>query len=207
MGKFTSKNTGVLTGKVGNVVYTTWRGIEIIRSRPRKSNKPPSEAQLSQRLRMKTVSQFLSPLRLIINNYFNEQHVHKSAMNLATSYHLKEAVSGSYPDYQINFQKAIISKGELSMPGSIQISTNSGLSLSWDTNASGLSKDDDRLLFVFYNENENKFIIKYDVAQRIDSACTLVFPQADTTYQCWLLFYASDGKCNSNSLYLGPIDG
>lgn len=47
---------GGFSGKVGPVVGATWRGMDVIRSRPKSSRRTPSERQLEQQLKFKPKS-------------------------------------------------------------------------------------------------------------------------------------------------------
>lgn len=58
-------NKGILggfSGKVGTVVGANWRGLDIIRSRPKISKRNPTEKQLEQQMKFKLAISFLQPL-------------------------------------------------------------------------------------------------------------------------------------------------
>ena len=55
--------TSHFTGKIGGVVGTTWRGIAVVKTAPKKSTKKPSVAQLIQRAKFSTVVAFLQPIK------------------------------------------------------------------------------------------------------------------------------------------------
>ncbi|HZW63732.1 MAG TPA: DUF6266 family protein, partial [Flavobacteriaceae bacterium] len=75
-------------GKVGNVVGARWRGKNVMRSLPQRGNYTPTEDQMLQRERFKTVVAFLTPIKYVLSAYFGKKQGDKSAYNLATSYHL-----------------------------------------------------------------------------------------------------------------------
>ncbi len=54
---------GGFSGTVGPVVGAHWRGKDIIRARPRKSSKPPTDLQLIQQAKFKLVTRFLQPVQ------------------------------------------------------------------------------------------------------------------------------------------------
>jgi hypothetical protein len=113
MATFEKGILGGFSGKVGNVVGARWRGKNIMRSVPQRGNYTPTEKQEEQRLKFKTVIGFLSPVVDVLNLYFGKPQGDKSRSNLATSYHLKNAVvsipGGMEMDYagelNLKFQK------------------------------------------------------------------------------------------------------
>ena len=56
---------GGFSGKVGTVVGVNWRGMDIIRSVPKRSRKRPTDNQMLQQYKFKLVVSFLQPLRSI----------------------------------------------------------------------------------------------------------------------------------------------
>lgn len=63
---------GGVRGKVGTVVGSTWRGKNVIRSKPRKSRRQASDKQVDQRRKFKIVANFLSPLFTLTSKYFGQ---------------------------------------------------------------------------------------------------------------------------------------
>jgi len=127
---------GGFRGKVGSVVGYQWKGIDVIRSLPKKSDKPRSEKQLANELRMKLAMSFLSPITDIIRAGFQRETegLAMTPFNMALSYHKKNAIGGSYPDLYFDYNKAKISTGPLSPPESLAAQwTDEGLLISWAT--------------------------------------------------------------------------
>tara|TARA_R100001369_G_scaffold90591_1_gene129830 strand:+ start:661 stop:972 length:312 start_codon:yes stop_codon:yes gene_type:complete len=92
MAKFEKGILGGFSGKVGTVVGARWRGKNIMRSLPQRGDYTPSELQLQQRKKFKTVIRFLTPIQSIVAKFFGSEQGDKSPFNLATGYHLTEAV-------------------------------------------------------------------------------------------------------------------
>ncbi|HNP33863.1 MAG TPA: DUF6266 family protein [Flavobacterium sp.] len=62
-------NKGILgpfSGKVGTVVGANWRGKDIIRSLPKKTNRTTTETQQLQRDKFTAVSEFLTPMSAVL---------------------------------------------------------------------------------------------------------------------------------------------
>lgn len=62
MAKYLKGILGPFTGLVGTVVGATWKGIQIMRSRPVKPGGIPTEAQERQRAAFALTMQFLRPI-------------------------------------------------------------------------------------------------------------------------------------------------
>ena len=106
MGKIRTGILGGFQGKVGTVIGSTWRGEDIMRALPKKSSKNPTELQKIQRIKFKTVSEFLNPLRAPLNKYFGNDIGKKSRYNMATSYHITNAVEVTADAIQILYPKS-----------------------------------------------------------------------------------------------------
>ena len=61
---------GAYYGKVGEVVGSSWRGINYVKSLPRKIKRTASEKALNQRAKFAMVAGFLKPLREFFKEKF-----------------------------------------------------------------------------------------------------------------------------------------
>ena len=113
MGKIRTGILGGFQGKVGTVIGSTWRGEDIMRALPKKSSKNPTELQKIQRIKFKTVSEFLNPLRAPLNKYCGNDIGKKSRYNMATSYHITNALELVDDVIQIVYPRVLVSKGTL----------------------------------------------------------------------------------------------
>ncbi|SDF55366.1 DUF6266 family protein [Chitinophaga filiformis] len=67
MGKYLKSILGPFSGLVGTVVGASWKGISVMRSRSVKSNRPATENQMKQRTAFTLMTEFLNPIRDLIN--------------------------------------------------------------------------------------------------------------------------------------------
>lgn len=138
MATFKNGLNGGFSGKVGNVIGYQWRGINVMRSLPKKSTKPRSEKQLANEMRMKLAMSFLSPITGAIRAGYQEaaEGLPMTPFNMALSYHKKNAIGGKYPNLFFDYTKAKISAGPLPPAESpTAIWTDDGLLISWDTSS------------------------------------------------------------------------
>lgn len=113
MAKNTKGILGEISGKLGNQVFTQWKGIPCVRSIPGPRKKKPSPAQLAQQASFRLISKFLQPLNSLLSISFAEQSKKMTGINLAMQHNLKAAVTGNYPDLAINPARVLISQGSL----------------------------------------------------------------------------------------------
>lgn len=201
---------GGFSGKVGSVVGFQWRGITVMRSLPQKNNRPPSEAQLLLRQRFRLVMGFLTPLKPIVTRFYEEAQGSSSPFNLATSYHLKQAVQLVDGAYVVDYPKVLISKGYLAWMEATGLSAEPGgnLSLSWEDNSGqAFASEDDKLLVSVYAPALNKFELFIPAALRADQAVTLSLPPSFSgqQIQCWATFVTHTEKAAATSTYLGSV--
>ncbi len=70
MAKFLKGILGAFSGKVGTVIGACWKGIDYMRSLPKKSTKPPTQLQLDARYQFNLVTGFLRPISGLIKKGF-----------------------------------------------------------------------------------------------------------------------------------------
>ncbi|RXG13263.1 hypothetical protein DSM03_104163 [Leeuwenhoekiella aestuarii] len=211
MGTFEKGILGGFSGKVGTVIGSRWRGRNVLRSLPVTSNRPPTEAQLEQRLRFKAAIRFLNPIKSVVSVYFGESQGDKSPANLATSYYIKEVVE---PDgtggFEIDYAKVLISKGDLQSLANPTATAVAGeqITLAWDDNSGqGKAEATDTLLAIGCVEGLNQAVIFNDGVQRDATTDTLQFPayMAGMEIQLYATFITADQKKAATSVYLGAV--
>lgn len=210
MGKIQIGILGGFQGKVGTVVGSTWRGEDIIRALPKKRADNPSELQKTQRLKFKAVSEFLNPLRDTLSKYFSNDVGVKSRYNLATSYHLINAVEVTNNVATLLFSRVMVSKGVLySFQNPTVVPTGTEVTLNWEDNsAMGNAKAEDDVSVVFYSAEHQMFFVYENVAERSALTATITLPLnlAGTAVEAYAFLYSRTIKFSSNSVYLGSID-
>ncbi|MDI1255877.1 MAG: DUF6266 family protein [Flavobacterium sp.] len=200
---------GGFSGKVGPVVGSTWRGKDVMRSLPKKGNRIATAEQLEQRAKFGLMTRFLAPLSGKLSVYYGQPSEDKSRMNLATSYHIREAITGIYPDYTVDYPKVILTKGELLGLESAAAVAQAGaiMTITWEDNAGqSQAKADDVLFSVFYNQT--KGLLEWQQsAIRSAATATVNLPNHWTgdTVHCWASFASADDKLVANSRYLGGL--
>lgn len=199
---------GGLSGKIGNVVGSTWRGKNVLRSAPSTSKKPASKAQKKQRDKFKNVSAFLIPIKGILTKTFGAKVGVKSPYNFAMSYHMKEAVQQTPAGFQLEYSKILIGKGGLCGIENpvVQTLPTHRLQVSWDDNSTqGLAYPTDAFLIVAYALSLQSFTYAMGDSVRETGQGVLNFQESfyGETVHVWTTFYNAKIALAATSNYLG----
>lgn len=202
---------GAFSGKIGNTIGASWRGIDYMRSLSETGNRTFSEKQKNQHFLLGMISSWLKPLKHIIEIGYQVFVSGKTPMNACVSYHMKNAVTGNSPiEYLVNFAKVIFSRGELLIPLIKEVLglIDAVLHIKWDNaSASIFNNDDDRATIIIYNPDKKAFVCFEDVAQRVDKEVMLQLPAAYTgdTVHCWQHFVNAECNAVSTTVYIGEV--
>lgn len=210
MATFEKGILGGFSGKVGNVVGARWRGKNVMRSLPQRGKYVPTDEQLIQREKFAAVIKFLTPLKPIVGKYFGQKQGDKSIYNLATSYHLKEALVDDAGEYKMFYPKVLISKGELRglMTPVLTAAPAQVLTLGWtDNSGQGYAHDDDQLVVIVYSPDADLYQLFELVATCDATTANLPLPayMAGLEVEVWATFVTANGKNAATSIYLGVV--
>jgi len=201
---------GAFRGKVGPVVGSRWRGKDILRSLPRKSNRIATETQLMQRKKFGTVNAFLMQIQPVITRFYGTNSGEKTRRNQAMSYHMKEAVTFVDPDFEMLYNKVQVSKGDLISVENPTVAgiANTALSFAWGNNAGqGQALDNDTIVVVVYEPTLGEAFFQLNLAIRSDENAEIPLPSylSGLSVQVWLTVASADEKRYATSKYLGAV--
>ncbi|MCK9438445.1 MAG: DUF6266 family protein [Synergistaceae bacterium] len=209
MGTIKQGILGGFSGKVGNIVGASWRGIDYIRSMPASVHNPRTEAQVSQRNRFSLVGKMLKTIVPIIRiGFAGSVGTGKSAFSVAMSYNVKNAVIGLFPDFEINFDAVKISSGDLYGAANAEASSAAGsISFVWDTDLLNNAAATDKVILLAFNAVTGEASYDVDAATRADGSGSLAVPPTwdGELVDTYLALYSADGKLVSISVYTGRV--
>lgn len=197
---------GKLSGKAGNLVFATWRGIPYIRTRPSKpvSNTP---AQQTQRSKFGVVVSLVGDIYPVIKAGFKRPE-DLPARNAAISYLMKNATRGEKPNIWIDYSSVLVSRGNLPAPGeaTAEWTADNDLVIRWQYNSELPKKraDDNVLALAYFPEKEHGIWSIDGSATRKDEEIILKLPEgaSDLEMHLYLGFAAPDGNDASDSVYV-----
>jgi hypothetical protein len=213
MGKYYKGILGAISGLVGTVVGASWRDIDYLRSKPKKSNKPASESQVEHRAEFTLMRSFMDgDVSALFNVGFQSSAKNMTPFNAAFSENLRSAVTGVYPALTIDYPEFVFAKGNLLACPDIALATteDAQLDFSWINNAdvgNPLNTDStDKVTFAVYNPAKQRWAIRQNAALRSALSYSLVVPAAwsGDMVHIWAGFVRSDLKKVSDSVYVGP---
>lgn len=180
-----------------------------MRGKPKKTSKQPTLSQLAQRAKFAAVMQFLTPANSLLSNTFATPTGAKSRYNLATAYHLQEAVDWDGTEASILYDRALFSKGALLAPQNLAATAVAGnqLQMDWVNNSHGNAQPTDKLTVVVYEPTGRFYEFFMDAATRADATALLVLPPylTGSQVQVWGFMTDAASPLKSTSQYLGAI--
>lgn len=194
MGTMQHKRSGnSLSGTIGEVVISSCYDKLIIRSRPSKGRTPRSTAQQEQQAKFTLLISLLQPIRPLIRIGFQFYAQNMNAFNAAHSYHYHHALMGETPDFYIDPQRVLISRGKMS--GSARVWCDSPLPgkirISWDPGVyAGKILSNDLVMVALLNEDNRYSTFLLDAGSRADGSVTLAVPAAGkgSPFHCYVAF-------------------
>ena len=164
---------------------------------------------MSQRSKFALALDFLKPLTDVVRTGFKLYSNKQTAFNAAMSYTLANAISGDYPDYELNFASALISRGSLtSATSGAATSANGSVTVTWGDNTGvGTAKATDKALIAVLNADKGEAVTVSAGEARSTATQTISVPAdwVGEEVQVYLGFISADAKEVANSVYLGAV--
>ncbi len=200
---------GPISGTVGTVIGGSWKGISYVRSQSTSRRTSFTQPQLEQQAKFSTTMKFLQPMTGLLSTSFREFAVEMTGFNNAMRYTLKNAISGAYPAYTIDYSLALVSRGDLPNAGNPSAaSTVAGtINFQWTDNTGvGRALATDASILVVYCPARNQCI--YTTAGAARSVGTEAFAVSSFSGEqvhTFIGFISADGKNIANSMYTGAL--
>src|SRR6185312_14871254 len=103
----------LFTGKLGNVIGYIKDGKQMIRKLPKRRKRRYTRLQLVQQKKFSLMIKFFKPLNPLLHQTFGVSRSGGSNHNKAVSYHIKNAVTGKYPFFEMDYEKVLLGIGSL----------------------------------------------------------------------------------------------
>lgn len=209
MGKISQGVLGGFSGKVGNIVGGTWKGIDYMRIKPANVSNPRTAGQVDQRSKFTITLRFLQTMTDFLRVGFKLYANKMTQFNAAMSYNLNNAITGTYPNFSVDYANALVSRGGLTEALNGAVSSSGGLvEFTWDDNSgSGSAQATDKALLVVYNATKDQAIYDTAGAARSATSQTLAMPNdfIGDDVEAFIGFIREDGKEVSDSVYIGSV--
>lgn len=211
MGKYTQGILGAFYGKVGTVIGSSWRGINYMRSlTPKRGNAGASNKQLEQQARFALITAFLKNIKPMLEIGFKNYAIGKTGYNSAHSYNLKNAISGTMPNLEVDFSMVLVSRGDLPAATTLSaVSSATGkLNLAWtDNTGKGKAQATDQLMLVVFCPSLEESVYDLFGATRGDQTLVYDLPVefSGETIEVYTSWISEDRKEVATSKYAGSV--
>lgn len=209
MGKIKQGILGGFSGKVGSVVGSSWKGISYMRGKALSIKNPKTLQQKMQRSKFALTLSVLKPMTAFLRVGFKLYAKNQSGFNAAMSYTIQNAISGAYPNYTLDFDKLLVSRGSLT--GAIFPTTDvaSGkIEIFWDDNSGiGNAQTTDKAMIVAINPAKEESVFITEGSPRTSGNAEIaVSPYwVGDEVEVYLSFISEDKKSIATSTYCGSV--
>lgn len=195
---------GGLSGKVGNLTGSSWKGTPVVKSRPQSVAYPATTGQVAQTTKMSAIVAFCKPiLSGWIKPLWDRAAVGMSGYNAFVKANIAEFADGIIDDYSA----LVMSRGTMSAtPITSMVIAEGGASITvaWNPSSiSGLQLATDLAYAMFIDPTSGEVVVGTPVARSVGQ---IVLPSAEglsaLAYpHCYLAFKRANGTVVSNSSY------
>jgi hypothetical protein len=208
MGKLNAGILGGFIGKVGTVVGGKWKGIEYMRFKGPSKKKNNAPRQIEQQAKFALATDMVSNMSDLFKITYKSYEQQMTARNKAVSGIVNDAITGTYPDFAIDFSKVLISKGKLNTELSPSLAVSAGiLTWQWTFNGrqTGANGKDRSIVVAYCPFFKHCLYVVYGPERESNTATLDVVPFMGKTIHTWLSFITEDGSKVSDSTYTGEL--
>lgn len=174
-------NNGLLggfSGKVGDFIGSTCRGVEYIKNRPVKMTNPRTKSQTKQRSRFVVTQNFLRTFTPFIRIGFKNFAVNgMSAFNAAMSYNMKNAIKEGSEGNELDYSRVLISRGSLFTTNSTSAKVvEDKLLVEWDSTIRENASANDQVMVLVFNSTKIESVFDINAGKRRNASIELELP-------------------------------
>lgn len=198
------------TGRSGNRVTYMRLGKLTTRTIGLRTDKPTVPVLKSRQVTALTTA-LLKPVKdfLIIGFGLEGKLNLQTYYTVASSYNRLNAISGSYPDQQIDFTKVLFSQGKMPVTSSILVSrVEKGLTFKWDASftAKGINQNG-QVMLMAYDPQKRGTEFQLNAGRRSEGKAFLHIRKRKKPLllETYISFISESRKSISNSMYVGQV--
>lgn len=208
MGKTSQGIDGQVINRVGNHVFRVVKGQNIISIYQPNVANPQTPLQQQNRLKFALLSEFFGRLSEAVAAGFVGKTGHGSGYNRAVSVNFANGITGTYPNYAMNYSALKMSEGKVDLPYSPSASLdNSNLTIGWTDNSdtAAYASPEDPLALIVYNSSKHQVSTVLSAAKRNDTTFVYNCPSTWNGDDIEVYIFFRDEKLEnaSPSVYLG----
>jgi hypothetical protein len=208
MAKFEADVLGKFRGKVGSVVGSRWNGINYVKHKGPSTRSNNSPKQKEQQAKFLIVAKFARQLSKLLNITYKTRAHKMTAKNNAIGYILQNAITGTYPNYEIEYSKVLISRGGLEPAMNPTVSVAAG-TMTWrwvnNTDMIGAENSDLSIVVIYCPETKQCRYRLYGTTRASQAATLDVTPFVGKAVVTYLAFIAEGRDAVSDSVFTGEF--
>jgi hypothetical protein len=208
MARLKSGIIGPISGKVGTVIGSTWKGQPYLKAAHKPRTKRISQKELANRRKFAMAQEWLRPLTKFVREGFKGYTETVEGFVAAKSWLLKNSFEGEGADLRINPALVKLSHGDLPLSADIIASVNDDMYLqfTWDPSRVEGGSPMDQVMLMAYNIKRGfGYRVLYGQFRSAGSDGFSLGPAKGETFHLYLAFMAEDRSRQSDSVYLGAI--
>ena len=152
MAKIKSGILGPLSGKLGPIIGSTWKGIPCVKEVSKKPKRESSPAQLASRKKLKFINNYLVPFHQYLTVGFANDAPQRTEISAAISRNYHDAFPWENDEIKVELAKFRISIGSLRMVSDFYATASEQVvNFSWKENYGKGAKFNDQLMIVLYS--------------------------------------------------------
>ena len=201
---------GKFSGRVGSIVYSSWKGIRYVKSLPhRRKERDVSPRVEIQRAKFKLAASFVKTIASLVAITFPDSRTKTTSRNNALSSVLRQGITGDYPDLRIEYSKVFMANGSLPLTvNPAATCTAPGvIKFRWkDNTGDGKAKATDQPILIAFCESLNacSFIVS-DALRCAQNASLPVKMFGGKQVHTWISFLSENGRDAAKSSYTGTV--
>lgn len=204
---------GKTSGSIGGVTFSSWKGVNVAKSKPTVVANPKTDPQKAQRSAFTQIINIYRLLVGVVDLGFKQLAVKQSAYNAFCSVNLKDAFDTSVPPTAtFKPEDLMISKGTIAKTAitSITASEMAGdVDFNFPTSATGPGQSaTDKPLMAVYNETQEEWAAAVGMATRATGTDSISVPvtwvETDSLH-CYLGFVNAEGSAAGDSVYKSAV--
>lgn len=209
MGKCNQGVFGNWVKRVGNVVGRVVGGQNIYSIYQPNVSNPRTESQQQTRTKFSLLTKIGSVIGGFLAIGLMKSKGNGTWLSRFISINFANGITGTYPSYELNFPKLILSQGNVDNPYNPAANVQgSDVNITWTDNSGiGNAKESDKVMFLIYNKNKNASIADSEAADRSTRQASYSLPASwngDTVY-VYFAMQRVDERTTSASMFLGQF--
>lgn len=192
-----------IDGVVGQKSFGRWT----LRQNTKPRN-PKTTKQQAHRQKFALVGGFAGRISAVVNQTFKNSQ--RTAFSEFIKVNFDNIVGGTAPNYELLYENAVVSRGNLDQPYNPSASVDSGtLSVTWTDNSGiGNALGTDQAAILVYNPSKEQAVYTFDAGKRSDRMASITVPSVwngDNVEVWFFMKSATESNFFSDSYYLGSL--